>query len=891
MKGDEKIVKPEWITESVAAGKLLDYSQFLLFFNQDKNQQKISFKPVDSNGQQQDNSLKEMNDSKWIAKDATDTKFLGEYFSNSRLHHISTMGANAKDYVSSLRSEHNGVFPARDGLEDIRNTAGDVVTKTIMHIDMDCFFVSVGLRSRPELTGRPVVVTHAKGNKPSHGLEEDRAAADRRRAELAQYQERRDRRAGVKVDGEKRTENWKLDNIDGTSSMAEIASCSYEARSKGVRNGMFLGPALKLCPDLVPIPYDFEGYEAVSRTLYDTVASYTMEIMAVSCDEMFVDLTGLCRDLSMDPLLFVSRLRQEIRSKTDCNCSVGLGPNILLSRLATKKAKPNGQFLLREEDSADLLAPLKVSELPGVGRSMEQKLANLGVSLVSHLSGLTLSKLQQEFGNKTGNNLYNMARGRDERKLELDHVRKTVSVEVNYGIRFKNWEEAERFLKQLSEEVSSRMKKLNVIGKNITLKLMVRAKDAPEETAKFNGHGVCDNKTKSVQLHSATDNPEIVVKEVLNLVKATADTIPNDLRGVGITISKLEKKVNSTKSPGSSIMKFVKMKTKSDPKTSSLESIAGPSNLKAPAPSKVDKGEFEGSGKEVNLEVLNELPPEIRTEIEAEYRIAPSTSRAAMNGSQPSKAVHSSRKDDNSNSCDISFSKLDQEVLSELPPELQLEINSHFSSREGQGDNTAGAKTAFSALMTGNSPKKDIKPRRGRKKGSTNKTKEVKSPSKPGARPVNHFLNQDGGTVDIDVLNALPDDLKHEVEAQMGGAKKEKRKKKESKDKKKCYGEEYVPLLMGRFGIGEIRPLIKEWILSTEVPLADDMKLLEDFFSDLIKCGEVDLLRILIKCLHRNISKRNQPDLWKETWKSLVIKTQSVMKKTYRRPLLITEKF
>ena len=331
---------------------------------------------------------------------------------------------------------------------------------------------------------------------------------------------------------------------------------------------------------------------------------------------------------------------------------------------------------------------------------------------------------------------------------------------------------------------------------------------------------------------------------------------------------------------------------------SKLQQEFGNSNLKPPVLSnltssdsrKVDKDEFEGSGKEVNLEVLNELPPEIRTEIEAEYRIAPSTSRAAMNGSPLSKAVHS-REDDNSNSCDISFSKLDHEVLSELPPELQHEINSHFSSREGQGDNTTGTKTAFSALMTGNSPKKEIKPRRGRKKGSTNKTKEVKSPSKPGARPVNHFLNQDGGTVDIDVLNALPDDLKHEVEAQMGGAKKEKRKKKESKDKKKCYGEEYVPSLMGRSGIEEIRPLIKEWILSTEVPLADDMKLLEDFFSDLIKCGEVDLLRILIKCLHRNISKRNQPDLWKETWKSLVIKTQSVMKKTYRRPLLITEKF
>ena len=118
---------------------------------------------------------------------------------------------------------------------------------------------------------------------------------------------------------------------------------------------------------------------------------------------------------------------------------------------------------------------------------------------------------------------------------------------------------------------------------------------------------------------------------------------------------------------------------------SKLQQEFGNSNLKPPVPSnltssdsrKVDKDEFEGSGKEVNLEVLNELPPEIRTEIEAEYRIAPSTSRAAMNGSQPSKAVH--REEDNSNSCDISFSKLDQEVLSELPPELQHEINSHYN--------------------------------------------------------------------------------------------------------------------------------------------------------------------------------------------------------------------
>ena len=103
MKGDERIVKPEWITASVAAGKLLDCSQYLLMFNQDKNQQKITFQPVSvSNDKNPTDSKEKVEDSKWVAKDATDSRFLGEFFNNSRLHHIATMGANAKDYATLL---------------------------------------------------------------------------------------------------------------------------------------------------------------------------------------------------------------------------------------------------------------------------------------------------------------------------------------------------------------------------------------------------------------------------------------------------------------------------------------------------------------------------------------------------------------------------------------------------------------------------------------------------------------------------------------------------------------------------------------------------------------------------------------------------------------------
>ena len=117
------------------------------------------------------------------AKDSKDPRFMGEFFQNSRLHHISTMGSNAKEYVSSLREKHDGIFPARDALNDLVGSDPSP-EKTIMHIDMDCFFVSVGLRSRPHLVGKPVAVAHAKGNKQSRGHDQDKLDTQRRKNEL-----------------------------------------------------------------------------------------------------------------------------------------------------------------------------------------------------------------------------------------------------------------------------------------------------------------------------------------------------------------------------------------------------------------------------------------------------------------------------------------------------------------------------------------------------------------------------------------------------------------------------------------------------------------------------------------------------------------------------------
>lgn len=108
-----------------------------------------------------------------------------------------------------------------------------------------------------------------------------------------------------------------------------MASCSYEARAAGVRNGMYLGRALALCPGLITVPYNFAAYTEVSYALYDTVAEYTLAVEAVSCDELFVDCTSALRVAAVSAEVFTKSLRADVKERTGCPCSAGLGSNKL----------------------------------------------------------------------------------------------------------------------------------------------------------------------------------------------------------------------------------------------------------------------------------------------------------------------------------------------------------------------------------------------------------------------------------------------------------------------------------------------------------------------------------------------------------------------------------
>ncbi|XP_014483822.1 PREDICTED: DNA repair protein REV1 [Dinoponera quadriceps] len=529
------ICKPQWITDSIAVGKVLNFQNYLLYSNTDALQlaYKLNVKNVNiesavrdrmnietntidnesgaanipNEGTSKQNKVILQSSSTKTTRSTKDAGFLSAFYSNSRLHYIATMGTTFKDYVNELRDKNDGTFLGLECLTKskkatLAESEDDTIGKeagnkqrVIMHIDMDCFFVSVGIRNKPKLQSLPVAVTH--GNVMNHNGKEEHG------------------------------------------SMSEIASCSYAARKVGVRNGMFLGEALKMCPNLKTIQYDFERYKEVSYVLYDTVASYTLNIEAVSCDEMYVDCTKVLEASELSPLEFASVIREEIKRKTGCPVSTGFGNNKLQARLATQKAKPDNQFYLGGPNAESYVRTLNVRDLPGVGGTMTHKLREMNVRTCEELQRISLGVLQKEFGRKMGGQLYKMCRGLGDTKLNLEHVRKSVSAEVNYGIRFRDNEDAVDFLSKLSTEVCGRLTAARAKGRCITLKLMIRAEEAPQETTKFMGHGFCNCITKSKNLIAPVDDVGIVRKKVISIWNQLHLT-PEDMRGIGIQISRLE---------------------------------------------------------------------------------------------------------------------------------------------------------------------------------------------------------------------------------------------------------------------------------------------------------------------------------------------------------------
>ncbi|KTG39631.1 hypothetical protein cypCar_00007907 [Cyprinus carpio] len=648
---------------------------------------------------------------------------ISEFFSHSRLHHISTWRNEFSEYVNALQSRRRAargaVFSGKEKLKKLKANcssgslmaAPQVRQSCILHVDMDCFFVSVGIRHRPDLIGKPVAVTSNRGP----GRVAQRPGANPQ-LEFQYYQRKQKQYRKEKTDGDlEMTPSPQCDEVPSNGvdldlaalSMAEIASCSYEARQAGVRNGMFFGRAKQLCPDLQSVPYDFQAYKEVALSMYETLASYTHNIEALSCDEALVDATNLLVESGQDILLkFTFRKSHK-------------GSNILLARMATRKAKPNGQYFLRSEEVDDFIRDQPVSSLPGVGRSMSSKLTSLGVSTCGDLQQLSISRLQREFGPRTGQTLFRFCRGLDDRPVRSEKERKSVSAEMNYNIRFTQVEEAESFLTDLSMEVQKRLEGAGLRGRRITLKVMVRKPGAPVEPAKYGGHGICDNFARSVLLAQPTDSGQLIAAEAIKLFHGMKLHV-KDMRGVGLQVQQLEgshanpsgqgsSRDGSTSTSSSRVCSSSQERVThpSSPPSTSSDPVPGTSKgglhhphppnhvrtclnvtIEVPSPSQVDQS------------VLEALPVDIRKQVELSWR---------HREEQPSTSSHLSTPPRTSSSpppgpslgtlvlqlphqpgqpCTTGiilelpdFSQVDPDVFAALPRELQEELCSAYRNK------------------------------------------------------------------------------------------------------------------------------------------------------------------------------------------------------------------
>lgn len=430
-----------------------------------------------------------------MAKSSTaNPDFINQYYRESRLHHLSTWKAELKAQMQVRAQEKSSSQKGKP-----KRTPG--ARRYIMHVDFDSFFAAVSLRKHPHLVDKPVVIAHGSG--PG----------------------------------------------------SEIASCNYPARKHGVKNGMWMKTALAMCPTLKVLPYDYTAYEEASRHFYDCILAVDGVVQSISIDEALLDVSDQClriggsdgKGVSEGSLYreqehvehLAQELRASVKAKTGCDVSVGIGGNILLAKVALRKAKPAGQHLIKPEDILDFIGDLTVTELPGVAWSIGNKLEEIGIRYVKDIRSFSKEKLINALGPKTGEKIWEYSRGIDKAEVADQVVRKSVSAEINWGIRFVNQQQAEEFVQSLCDELSRRLLEQLVKGKQLTMKIMRKAADAGLDPPKNLGHGKCDTFNKSVMLGVATNDTTIIGKEAVSILRFY-NFPPGELRGLGVQMQKLE---------------------------------------------------------------------------------------------------------------------------------------------------------------------------------------------------------------------------------------------------------------------------------------------------------------------------------------------------------------
>ena len=279
------------------------------------------------------------------------------------------------------------------------------IVRKIIHIDCDCFYAAIEMRDDPLLVSRPVAVG---------------GAADRR---------------GV------------------------IATCNYEARAFGVRSAMPSRQALNLCPDLLILKPRMEAYKEASRSIHGIFREYTEQIEPLSLDEAYLDVT-FSPHHEGSATRIAREIQRRIWQEISITVSAGVAPNKFLAKIASDWNKPNGLFVITPDQIDDFVSDLPVGKLHGVGKVTAERMARMGIHTCNDLRQRERRILLREFGS-FGERLWQLARGNDERAVQSDSRRQSVSVEHTYDQDLPDLSACLSRLPALLEELEARLQRLD----------------------------------------------------------------------------------------------------------------------------------------------------------------------------------------------------------------------------------------------------------------------------------------------------------------------------------------------------------------------------------------------------------------------------------------------
>jgi DNA polymerase-4 len=304
---------------------------------------------------------------------------------------------------------------------------------TILHADMDAFYASVSLLERPELVGTPVI-------------------------------------------------------IGGSGSRGVVLSATYEARTFGVHAAMPMSRARRLCPRATVIEPDHSRYSTVSEGVMAVFADVTPLVEPLSLDEAFLDVAGSIRRLGR-PREIAQHIRDRVHDEQGVACSVGVASTKFVAKLASGLAKPDGLFVVPRDQTLQVLHPLPVGALWGVGDKTEETLHRYGLRTVGDIAHTPVDTLRRALGQAVGTQLFELAWGRDPRSVVPAQSERSIGNEETFSHDVDDPQVIRRELLRLAERTAARLRAAGQVGRTVSIKVrfadfttITRARTLPQAT-------------------------------------------------------------------------------------------------------------------------------------------------------------------------------------------------------------------------------------------------------------------------------------------------------------------------------------------------------------------------------------------------------------------------